>query len=356
MGQRFAVDCTMYRRMMAGMGSYMLNLCEGLAEVAGDDEITVFVQGSELATFERFRPALRIVPVPLRGVVHRIFWQNSLLPFRSLRYDAVCFPSSYAPFLRLRPSVVVIADVQYLSFPQYWSAPRRLYRSLFTGPTVRGATVLVGMSQFTAHELERFFGRPARVIPSPVVVGRAREAPAEQPSESPYFLVLSSLSPHKNLSALVAALSAWPEDDPLPRVVFVGPYTSEVFPLVPDPSRVEVRGFVSMEERDRLVRGAAAVVVPSIFEGFGLPYVEAALLGTPVIASDIPPARELLGDKALYIHAPYGVAQIQDALRRSAQGIPRLSPQEQQALRYRTAPATVGRQIIAALREAASTT
>lgn len=340
----------MYRYGMAGMGSYMLNLCEGLAEVAQPDEVAVFVQRRHRLAFERFSPRLQIRPVRGHGVIPRLFWQNLILPFQSLRYDALCCPATFAPVALTTPTVVVIHDLQYLVFPQYWSWPRLMYRRLLTRRTILSATRLVAISRFTAREIQQHFGRAATVISDPVMVQSS--LPRDAPAGEPYFLVMGSLLPHKNIANLVAALEGWPVGEAMPRIVFIGPFATNDLRFVRAREHVLLRGFVSEEERDALLHGCVAVVVPSIYEGFGLPYAEAVLARKPVIAADIPAARELLGDSATFIPAPFDAAAIRATLRAAMKsGVPAVTDKLIADIRSRTDPVIVARSLLRLLRE-----
>ncbi len=351
------MDCTIYRAGMAGMGTYVLNLCEGLSRVARPGEVSLLVQRREAAAFAEFSPRLRIRTVPGSGVVQRLLWQNLVFPMMSGPYDAVCFPATFRPILFPKPTVVVVHDLQYLTFPEHWTPARLAYRRMLSGLTIRHASRLIAISPFTASEVLAHFGREARVVANPVIVGALADVTGQPESaglDEPFFLVLGSLLPHKNIGALIEALRSWPTAETIPRFVFIGPFVpTELSAGLPE-ERVSFLGFVSRQVRDELLHRCAAVVIPSVFEGFGLPYAEAILAGKPVIASDILPARDLIGDDGHYIAAPYDAASIQATLQAVVRGPLRKPSQATiDAIRDRTDPATVGRQVLETLREAA---
>jgi glycosyltransferase involved in cell wall biosynthesis len=119
-------------------------------------------------------------------------------------------------------------------------------------------------------------------------------------TDHPYFVVLGNLAPNKNIAVAFRALSRLP--DPLVRLVLIGGRHDRVFdgpPMPPDP-RLVAAGRCSDAEVAALLRHARGLVFPSLYEGFGIPPLEALALGCPVVASDIPATREVCAAAALY--------------------------------------------------------
>jgi glycosyltransferase involved in cell wall biosynthesis len=169
----------------------------------------------------------------------------------------------------------------------------------------------------------------------------------------PFLLVPGSHAPHKNIDALLGALRRLGQVR-LPQFVFIGPFAPSALDGRLPRERGVSLGYVTPEQRDELVAACDGIVVPSVFEGFGMPYAEALLKGKPVIASDIPPARELLGDEALYFAPPYGEAEILQTLQAAAQGgLRRPSIAAVSRMRALTDPNNVARTLIAMLRDIA---
>ncbi|HEX6975461.1 MAG TPA: glycosyltransferase family 1 protein, partial [Vicinamibacterales bacterium] len=124
-----------------------------------------------------------------------------------------------------------------------------------------------------------------------------------------YFLFVGNDKPHKNVPRLVEAFREVRRRDESLRLVMVGA-AFERFAEVPG---VITTGFVSVERLAAIYRGAIALVMPSLEEGFGLPVAEAMACGTPVIASDIPSLREVTGGAALHADAR-SVAELASAM------------------------------------------
>jgi glycosyltransferase involved in cell wall biosynthesis len=243
------------------------------------------------------------------------------------RFDAVLFPSVYTYFLSVRaPSVVGIHDLIADDFPEltlpsrrartFWQMKQRLAiglsRRLFTvsESARRRISARLGIAPAKLAVVPEapdpaFTPRPAADIErETVAIGIA---PGER-----YLLYAGGISPHKDVETLVGAFASLRRDgeDGL-RLVLVGALEDEAYVSAAGPIRrriaelglgdaVVLPGFVSDDALACLYTGAAAVVSPSLAEGFGLPAVEAAACGAPVVLSDIPAHRETLGDDALF--------------------------------------------------------
>lgn len=131
-----------------------------------------------------------------------------------------------------------------------------------------------------------------------------------------YLLYVGNAYPHKNLSLLLTALVDVPNLD-LVIVTKMSPFLEKLLSRVPEPvkARITVLENIADNNLAAVYRGAAALVTPSLMEGYGLPGIEALMVGTPVIASDIPVYREVYGQKVTYID-PHSVASLAAAIRR----------------------------------------
>ena len=241
--------------------------------------------------------------------------------------DAFLFPSVYTYFPVVRvPTVVGVHDVIARAHPEL-TLPRRrdrVFWGLKERVAVRRATAVFTVSQASRAELVRTFGlEPERVAvvpeaPDAIFTPRPREAVervlAELGLDPDERLVVyaAGLSPHKNVETLLEAFAAVPSNGSAPaRLVLAGDLEDEAFLSAAASIRDGIRrlgladrvllpGFVSDDQLACLYTAAAAAVVPSLAEGFGLPAVEAAACGAPVILSELAAHRETLGDAARY--------------------------------------------------------
>ncbi|HST25211.1 MAG TPA: glycosyltransferase family 1 protein [Gaiellaceae bacterium] len=239
------------------------------------------------------------------------------------RFDAFLFPSIYTYFPSAAvPTVVGVHDLIADDFPEltvpgrrartFWQIKQRL--------AIRLARRLFTVSESSRREIATRLRVPLEKLavvpeaPDPVFhprsskeIERETRAIGVEPGER-YLLFAGGISPHKNVETLVAGFARLQRDRL--RLVLVGAlddtYLSSAAVVRAQieelglTDRVLLPGYVSDETLACLYGGAAAVVLPSLAEGFGLPAVEAAACGAPIVLSDIPPHRETLGDDALF--------------------------------------------------------
>jgi glycosyltransferase involved in cell wall biosynthesis len=202
------------------------------------------------------------------------WWYLERLP-RAARGSDVLHCTTFRGPLRSRPPLVVtLHDLAFLRHPETFPAWHRLSGRALAGPVARRADAVVAVSEFTKWEAVELLEVPAeriRVVPNGVEPVFVPDGPAE-PGE--YALAVGTLEPRKNLARAVdAARIAGVEL----RVV-----GAEGWGGVDAPGRV---GFVPDEELASLYRGARCLVDPSVYEGFGIPVLEAMACGTPVVTS-----------------------------------------------------------------------
>ena len=205
------------------------------------------------------------------------------------------------------PAVVTIHDLSFERQPGLMGLTDRLTFRTFVPRAARRAERVLTVSERTKRDLVEVYG----LEPSKVVVAPSAPAPAFTPDgggHDGYALFVGAIQKRKNpLAAVEAAAQAGL------RLVAAGP------PKEPELARelvrrgADVRGYVETDELVELYRRAACFVLPSRFEGLGLPVLEAMACGTPVVAADEPALREVGGDAALYADPP----QLADAIRRA---------------------------------------
>jgi glycosyltransferase involved in cell wall biosynthesis len=218
--------------------------------------------------------------------------------------------------------LVTVHDVFHLAQPQFsrWGLRRWGARVLLQTACLHASAILTP-SQFTASEFQKYVGKPRSLAVTPLAAGREwfQKPKGPSPHPRPYFLFVGNVNPHKNLSGLLDAFFLI--KDRLPHdLVIVG--KREGFRLGDKRStkralslgeRVMFLGALELEDLKRWVGSAQAAILPSFYEGFGLPPLEAMALGTPVVVSDRASLPEVCGDAAMYVD-PDRPASIANAL------------------------------------------
>jgi len=272
------------------------------------------------------------VPVNARSRVQWVLGEQTLLPWLARRagVDLLHSLASTAPGWGRSRRVVTVHDLIYARFPEAHSGIRERGMRLLVPLAVRRSDRVIADSQSTREDLIELLGAaPDRVDVVPLGLGAVRrEQPLSEPDvrarmdlgDRTVILALSAKRPHKNLSALIGALSrmppgerpllvlpgypTWHEDELRARALALGVEHDVRFPA-----------WVSAAELEGLWALARAFVFPSLYEGFGLPVLEAMARGVPVACSNTSSLPEVAGDAAL-LFDPRDEAAIAGALTR----------------------------------------
>jgi glycosyltransferase involved in cell wall biosynthesis len=302
-----AIDARMLGR--SGIGTYLSNLLPRLIPLYRGERVDLIGNESALDRTSWARVGkVRVLdcPSPIYSIGEQL-----RLP-RLIADDCGLFwsPHFNVPLLYRGPLLVTIHDVLHLAMPQYMpGVHKRLYARALLAAVRRKARAIICNSRFTADELMRVVGVPAaeiEVIHMGVDEGWFVANERTPPQEKPYFVYVGNVKPHKNVAGLVEAFrrvaGRIPHD-----LVIVGKKegfitvdrTAEVSAAALG-ERVKFTGLVDHALLKRYVACAEALVLPSFYEGFGLPPLEAMACGCPAIVSDRASLPEVCGDAALY--------------------------------------------------------
>jgi glycosyltransferase involved in cell wall biosynthesis len=256
-------------------------------------------------------------PIPAGGSGPEVLFEQFGLP-RQLRRrgaDLVHGPDSFLPLMRPCPGVLTVHDLAFLALEgDMEKRTQTKYRALVPRGA-RSAQRVICPSRFTATDLERRCGvepERIRVIPE----APALAAGSRTPPEGPYLLSAGDLRPKKNLAVLVQAFVRLVKEGLPHRLVLAGAdlgQAAELRALAGD-SPLELPGFVSDAELDALIRGAEVVVVPGIYEGFGLAALDAMARGRPTVLARAGALPEVGASGAVYFE-PDDVAELTATLR-----------------------------------------
>jgi glycosyltransferase involved in cell wall biosynthesis len=290
---------TLVPGVVGGSETYARELCRALARV-GELDYRVFVptiagdaaDGLPARTVSAYR-AGRSMPARIRAMALAAARPGPLRRELDLEtLDAIHFPLSVMlPPVDRPPAVSSVLDVQHEVFPQFFPRAERAYRRAAYGWTVRRSRRVITISEHAARTLvERLGVDPARVRPIHLGIDHEWFRTGDEPRED--FLLYPALGwPHKNHARLFEAFALLRRTHPGLRLVLTG-YSGEA------PDGVDVRGRVSPGELASLYRRAAALVFPSLYEGFGQPPLEAMASGCPVACSTGGSLPEVVGDAA----------------------------------------------------------
>jgi glycosyltransferase involved in cell wall biosynthesis len=296
------VDADVLGRHRTGDETYVLNLLRRLPELGGDE-----FRFAALTRNPGLVPAgIEAVEVPARSQELRMAWS---VPRALGRLGPALAHFQHAlPLGWDGASVVTVHD---LSFEREASAMGRWHRVVFrrvVPRAVRRARRVIAVSERTKRDLVELYGVPeSKIAVTPHGVDPAFGPGADGPHD--YLLYVGAIQERKNPLAAAAAAA----EVGLPLVV-AGPEREPALARELERRGADVRGYVEKEDLARLYRGAAALVLPSRYEGFGLPVLEAMACGTPVVAADDPAMREVAGEAALYAQPAELAAAIRQAI------------------------------------------
>lgn len=206
--------------------------------------------------------------------------------------------------VRYRPQIVAHHDITYVRHPESFARSfRLLYRALIP-PLLRSSARVITVSGFSAREIALHYRVPAdklRVVANAVSSDFPADGPAHDEG-SPYLLAVSSPNRHKNFDALLTAFDR-ADLRQIRRLLIVGNQAKAFHASMSATAgdRVRFLGRVDDDELARLYRGATAFAFPSLYEGFGIPPLEAQRMGTPVLAARAASLPTVLGDSALWV-------------------------------------------------------
>ena len=330
------LDADVLGRNRTGEETYVLNLLRQLPVVAPDLRFAAVTRHPELVP-----EGVEAVELPARFQETRMAWSLPRL-LRRLRPQAAHFQHAL-PLAWHGPSVVTVHDLHFEHDPSVMGRLDRLTFKTVVPRAVRRADHVIAVSEATKRDVVDLYG----IAPEKVTVTPHGVDPAFSPGDAEgggYVLFVGAVQARKDPLAAADAAAAVG----LPLVV-VGP---EKEPGLANELRArgaDVRGWVDREELAQLYRGAAALVLPSRFEGFGVPVLEAMASGTPVVLSDDAALREVAGEAGVYAEGDdFGAAlrrALDDRARWSAAGLERATAFSWEESARRTAD--VYRQVLA---------
>jgi len=331
LAMHLVINATEVGRRRGGNESYLTGLIGGLAQTSDLARISLLTcdWGEKVdlpSAFHRLN----------LGKYHRLpflLWQQAAA-LRRLGADWY-LSTFFLPFVLPCRGAVLIHDLSFRAHPEYFPPIIAAYMRILTGVAVHRAEKVILLSEFTRREMVRF--HPGQVSKSIVVypgidpIFRTRPGDVRADEEvlrsygvSPgYILAIGNIHPRKNLTRLLDAYLRMRIERVSPPMVWGGLQRWESDTLVARARDVGVimPGFIAQADLPAFYRQAIMLVYPSLYEGFGLPPVEAMACGTPVVTSNTTALPEAVGDAALTIN-PTNIEEMAEAMTRLLDDIP----------------------------------
>jgi glycosyltransferase involved in cell wall biosynthesis len=309
---RIAFDGTTLRPARTGVGYYTEHLLHHLVKESVDDEIVV-VSNRPIDTVAPLPPQVRVVTSSSR--VPRIVWMQMVAPrlLRRLRVDVAHFTNGMLPLAVPVPTVVTIHDMSLTMFPKYHPPRRVLLNRPLVDVAARRADAIITVSESAKRDIVRLYGSQEERIhvvheaaaPSfqpvvdPVVLDRVRQ---RYDLAERFILYVCTIEPRKNLPKLIEGFASRRKSGQLPhQLVCAGPYgwlsrdIEDLIDRLQIEDAIRFTGYIPFDDLAALYSLAEMFVFPSLYEGFGLPVVEAMACGTPVVTGHVAALAEIGG-------------------------------------------------------------
>lgn len=341
---RILFDATPLLGTRTGVGRYTGHVLSELAGLAAEQHLEL---AATAYTWRGREDLPGTLPAGVRAVGPRTparllheLWARTEFPraaWLAGRFDVLHAPNFVLPPTGRAAGVVTVHDLGYLRVRETVSAASARYRELVPRSLRRAELVLTPSRAIADEVIDEYGIEPARVLPTPLGVdpawfdvrpddGRGGEARGDLPER--YLLFVGTVEPRKDLPGLLAAYRMLLDDEAtgadVPPLVLVGPSGwGPALDLAGVPGdRVRSLGYLEEHQLRPVLARATALCFPSLYEGFGLPPLEALAAGTPVVASDIAAVREVAGalvdrpDPPVRLVPPRDPAALAAALRR----------------------------------------
>lgn len=316
----------------SGTGRYVTELVRALAANPEDLELTVLWPETE--PIDDLGGHVSVIKTPAHSL-RRILTDHWTIQALCARkgIDVIHYPANFGPLLPLRNVVVTVHDLSFMHHPEWFRFNRAHYYRWALQRTVRTAKRLIADSEATASDLVQFAAIPREkidVIPlgvhpgfRPASIAAQTDVRAQYHLPEHFFLYVGTLEPRKNIPRLIEAWSSMAQDIPVDLVIAGrrGWKTQAIDTAVSRSSlnhRIHFLEYLPDTDLPAVMSAAHAFVWPSLFEGFGLPPLEAMACGTPVLTSNVSSLPEIVGDAALMVN-PEDPAAIAQGLRQLAE-------------------------------------
>ena len=316
---RLLINLSFLFSQPTGIATYASNLVPQLKQLA-----PTLLTAQKFDNFNSYPIPNNLTPAQgSKGHLQRLLWTQFKLPqiYRQLKSDLLFSPVPEAPINRNCRYIVMVHDLIPLRFPRSFS-PLTTYFRYYLPQVLDRAEHIICNSRATAKDISKFFSIPSqKITPIPLAYNNDRYQLLDLPKTNntpPYFLYIGRQDPYKNLNRTIAALGKccdretqlWLAGSLDPR------YTPQLKARARElglQKRVKFLGYVPEEELPIIIAKAIALVFPSLWEGFGLPVLEAMAMGTPVITSNLSSLPEVAGDAGILVD-PYNTSAIAAAM------------------------------------------
>lgn len=338
---KIGIDMTSLKPMKTGgIESYAINLINGFISQKDKNEYILFVAKDNIEYFkEKFdtnKISYVLCPTNANDIIHHLAWQvfreNKM--FKKHKIDIAFYPSYMMPFFKPRKykTVAVVQDLQADHYPEYFPLSQRVWFKIAWTKLMFTADEIITTTEYTKEDLENRYKHRNNIksIFIPIVINdneimsfNILKKKYKIEKNNYYYTVVSMLK-HKNLITLIRMIKEINDKkiEDIPNILVVsgvnGTSKQELVNKIKElkiEDKIILTGFVSNSERNTLIQNSNAFLFPSIFEGFGMPPVEAMHFGAKVITTKCASLKEVTMGKCDYVDDPFNENEWIDKIR-----------------------------------------
>ena len=336
---------------VGGAETYLVNILKGLVARGYTENVSLLLDKAFAAEFHPIISQFDIIFINIKLQRRLSDYLTYWLTERFQEFDVIFQPNYISPFFCWKGKKKVnyyttIHDLQYLSYPALFSQQKRLWLYYSHLHTLQFADKVLCISEFVKQDIIKHFGKKyapkLQVIYNSIDFDSLEEIKYKNVPDEPYLLSVSALWPHKNTLTLIKAFNSFKASTGNPiKLMLVGQSTNQlrsgnfaayhkmIQNELSKSKDIQFTGYVSEEKLVALYNQCSLFIFPSLFEGFGMPAIEASGLGKPVITTKCGAIEEVTLGKGIYVNDPlnheewaekiaYGLNNI-EALRRACQ-------------------------------------
>ncbi len=327
---KIGIDIRLIGKKRTGDEAVFFNLVKNLAKIDSRNKYLLFTDTADTAILQSIAVKLKIenkinfeiIPLAAARLLRNKFgWNIWTLPRYLRKNPADIYLTQYiTPFFVPKSIKIatIIHDISFKVYSQFIKFSDLFFLKILIPMSLKRADKIIGVSRFTAEELKKYY--PASrdkvawihnavsedflrqdVSPEKILSVKKKYALPDE-----YILYVGTLQPRKNIPILIEAYAKIKHKIDAKLVIAGGrghnfdPRIDETVSKLNLKNNVFFPGFIDENDKAAVMKGARVFCFPSLYEGFGIPILEAMAAGTPVIASDIPPHREIAGESALF--------------------------------------------------------
>lgn len=325
---KIGIDARSLQEKGTGAGRYLANLLKYYLEIDSNNKYFLYLNRPAEGLDARY--ACRVIRLP--GMPFSMPWMNIRLPLALIKdkIDLLHLPFFGYPFIRPCPTVVTILDIVFEPHPEYLPPHKTAVLRAIFRHAARTAKKIIAISEFTKNEIIKYYGvkedkvEVIYLASDPVFRRIIDSSKCEQVNRvygitKKYILCVGAIHKRKNIERLLQAFKELKQKNDDVQLVLVGGVIWDSVDLnnlicgsgLTD--SVVYLQYVPDEDLVYLYNSAEMLVYPSLYEGFGLPLVEAMACGTPVIASNATSIPEIVGEAGI-LFDPYNISEMSDAM------------------------------------------